>query len=79
MEDLQAIRRLKSGDIGELECLIARYQGKALRTAFLITHDEPMAEDIVYIGQFAWSPGGSMDSPGTASHTKLPRCCLYHT
>ncbi|HLO33600.1 MAG TPA: RNA polymerase sigma factor [Anaerolineales bacterium] len=47
MEDLQAIRRLKSGDIGGLECLIARYQGKALRTAFLITHDESMAEDVV--------------------------------
>ncbi len=47
MEDLQAIRRLKRGDIGGLECLIARYQGKALRTAFLITHDEPMAEDVV--------------------------------
>jgi RNA polymerase sigma-70 factor (ECF subfamily) len=43
----QAIRRLKRGDIGGLECLIARYQEKALRTAFLITHDEPMAEDIV--------------------------------
>lgn len=47
MEDLQAIRRLKRGDIGGLECLIACYQGKALRTAFLITHDEPMAEDVV--------------------------------
>ena len=47
MEDLQSIRRLKRGDIGGLECLIARYQGKALRTAFLITHDEPMAEDVV--------------------------------
>jgi RNA polymerase sigma-70 factor (ECF subfamily) len=47
IEDLQAIRRLKNGDIGGLECLIARYQGKALRTAFLITHNEPMAEDIV--------------------------------
>ena len=54
MEDLpakqssgQAIRRLKRGDIGGLECLIARYQAKALRTAFLITHNEPMAEDVV--------------------------------
>ena len=47
MEDLQAIRRLKRGEIGGLECLIARYQGKALRTAFLITHNEPMAEDVV--------------------------------
>jgi RNA polymerase sigma-70 factor (ECF subfamily) len=43
----QAIRRLKRGDIGGLECLIARYQEKALRTAFLVTHNERMAEDIV--------------------------------
>jgi RNA polymerase sigma-70 factor (ECF subfamily) len=43
----QAIRRLKRGDISGLECLIARYQQKALRTAFLITHDEPLAEDVV--------------------------------
>ncbi|HSL46968.1 MAG TPA: sigma-70 family RNA polymerase sigma factor [Anaerolineales bacterium] len=43
----QAIHRLKRGDIGGLECLIARYQGKALRTAFLITHNEQMAEDVV--------------------------------
>ena len=47
MEDLLAIRRLKRGDIDGLEYLIARYQGKAVRTAFLITHDEPMAEDVV--------------------------------
>ena len=47
MEDLQAIRRLKGGEIGGLEHLIARYQGKALRTAFLITQDEPLAEDVV--------------------------------
>ena len=54
MEDLeakqstgQAIRRLKHGDMGGLECLIARYQQKALRTAFLVTHNEPMAEDVV--------------------------------
>jgi RNA polymerase sigma-70 factor (ECF subfamily) len=47
MEDLQAIRRLKGGEIAGLECLIARYQVKALRTAFLITHDEPLAEDVV--------------------------------
>jgi RNA polymerase sigma-70 factor (ECF subfamily) len=54
MEDLQAkqscgqaIRRLKRGDIGGLECLIARYQEKALRTAFLVTYNELMAEDIV--------------------------------
>lgn len=46
-QDLHAILRLKNGDIGGLECLIARYQGKALRTAFLITHIEAMAEDVV--------------------------------
>lgn len=47
MDDLQAIRRLKSGDIGGLEILIACYQAKAVRTAYLVTHDEPMAEDVV--------------------------------
>ena len=47
MDDLQAIRRLKSGDIGGLEILIARYQAKAVRTAYLVTHHEPLAEDVV--------------------------------
>jgi RNA polymerase sigma-70 factor (ECF subfamily) len=46
MDDVQAIRRLKRGDIGGLEILIARYQLKAIRTAFLITHDESAAEDV---------------------------------
>lgn len=47
MDDLQAIRRLKNGDIGGLEILIAGYQAKAVRTAYLVTHCEPMAEDVV--------------------------------
>ena len=47
MDDLQAIQRLKSGDIGGLEILVARYQAKAMRVAFLITNDEPLAEDVV--------------------------------
>jgi RNA polymerase sigma-70 factor (ECF subfamily) len=47
MDDLQAIRRLKSGDIGGLEILVARYQAKAVRVAFLITHDQLQAEDVV--------------------------------
>lgn len=47
MDDLQAIHRLKSGDIGGLELLIARYQAKAVRTAYLVTHDALMAEDVV--------------------------------
>lgn len=47
MDDLQAVRRLKNGDIGGLEILITRYQAKAVRTAYLVTHDEPLAEDVV--------------------------------
>jgi RNA polymerase sigma-70 factor, ECF subfamily len=46
MDDLQAIRRLKNGDIGGLEILVTRYQKKAVQTAYLITHDEQLAEDI---------------------------------
>lgn len=46
-DDLQAIRRLKRGDIGGLEILVARYQARAVRVAFLITHDELQAEDVV--------------------------------
>lgn len=47
MDDQQAIQRLKNSDIGGMEILVARYQSKAVRTAFLITHDEALAEDIV--------------------------------
>jgi RNA polymerase sigma-70 factor (ECF subfamily) len=47
MNDLEAIRRLKNGDIGGLEILIATYQSKAVRTAYLVTHDEPVAEEVV--------------------------------
>src|SRR5512146_3273214 len=46
MDDSQAIRRLKNGDIGGLEILVARYQRKAVQTAYLITHDEQLAEDV---------------------------------
>ena len=46
-DDLQAIRRLKKGEIAGLEILITRHQLKAIRTAFLITHDKSMAEDVV--------------------------------
>lgn len=47
MTDIKAIRRLKQGDIGGLEYLVARYQVRAARAAFLITHDDPLTEDIV--------------------------------
>lgn len=47
MENIDEIRRLKQGDISALEALVAKYQVKAIRAAFLITHDAPLAEDIV--------------------------------
>jgi RNA polymerase sigma-70 factor, ECF subfamily len=46
MDDTQAIRCLKNGDISGLETLIVRYQTKAVQTAYLITHDEQLAEDV---------------------------------
>jgi len=47
MDEQQAIQRLKNSDISGLEFLVARYQVKAVRTAFLITRDTCLAEDIV--------------------------------
>ena len=47
MDEQQAIQRMKRGDIGGLEYLVARYQVKAVRAAFLITRDPGLAEDIV--------------------------------
>jgi RNA polymerase sigma-70 factor (ECF subfamily) len=41
------IKRLKDGDIGGLEYLVRTYQVRAIRSAFLITQDAEMAEDIV--------------------------------
>lgn len=46
MDDLQAIQRLKSGDISGLEVLVTRYQVKAVRVAYLIIHDEAQAKDV---------------------------------
>lgn len=46
-DDSHAIQRLTEGDIGGLEVLVARYQAKAVRVAFLITQDEMLAEDVV--------------------------------
>jgi len=45
-DEVDAIRRLKNGDIGGLDVLAPRYQVKAVRAAFLIVHDEQAAEDI---------------------------------
>jgi len=46
MDDLEAIRRLKRGDIGGLEILVSRYQDKAIHVAVLIVGDEQTAEDV---------------------------------
>ena len=47
MTEQEAIRRLKRGDIGGLALLVEHYQLQAVRTAFLITHDNSLAEDVV--------------------------------
>jgi len=47
MDELEAIARLKQGDIYGLEYLVRTYQIKALRTAYLIVRDHDLAEDVV--------------------------------
>ncbi|MDY6875307.1 MAG: RNA polymerase sigma factor [Chloroflexota bacterium] len=47
MEEQEAIARLKRGDVGGLEPLVRKYQVQAVRTAYLITRDRALAEDIV--------------------------------
>lgn len=47
MEEHEAIAQLKRGDIGGLEALVRKYQVQAVRTAYLITRDRALAEDIV--------------------------------
>ncbi len=47
MDEKQAIQQLKDGDIRGLEFLVASFQVKAVRTAYLITRDAGLAEDIV--------------------------------
>ncbi len=47
VDEKQAIQRLKKGDISGLEFLVARHQVKAVRTAYLITRDLGLAENVV--------------------------------
>jgi RNA polymerase sigma-70 factor (ECF subfamily) len=47
MKEAEAIARLKQGDISGLETLVSRFQVQAVRTAFLITRDRALAEDVV--------------------------------
>ena len=46
MDEHQALAQLRRGDIGGLELLVQLYQVKAVRTAYLITRDRALAEDI---------------------------------
>lgn len=47
MDEYRAVARLRQGDIGGLETLVRAYGVRAVRAAALITHDRPLAEDIV--------------------------------
>ena len=47
MEDHEAVAALKRGDISGLDVLVRRYQTRAARAAYLITHDPGLAEDVM--------------------------------
>lgn len=47
MDETQAIRRLRRGDLRGLTFLVTAYQVQALRTAFLLLGDRMAAEDVV--------------------------------
>lgn len=47
MDETQAVALLKRGDLTGLEVLVSGYQVKAVYTAYLIVHDQHLAEDIV--------------------------------
>lgn len=47
MNDQEAVRRIKRGDISGLEALVVRYQVEAARVAYLITRDHQMADDVM--------------------------------
>ncbi len=47
MDEKEAVRRLKRGDLSGLEALVELYQLQAVRVACLITGDRALAEDIV--------------------------------
>ena len=46
MDEREAVARLRRGDIGDLEPLVRLYYVQAVRAAYLITRDRPMAEDV---------------------------------
>ncbi len=46
MDEKQAVVRLKQGDIGGLETLVGLFYVRAVRAAYLVTRDRPLAEDV---------------------------------
>ena len=46
MDEVQAIRMIKDGDLSGLELLVEKYQVKAVQTAYLIVNDRSLADDI---------------------------------
>ncbi len=47
MDEREANERLQHGDVGGLELLVRQYQVRAVRTAYLVTRDLTLAQDIV--------------------------------
>jgi RNA polymerase sigma-70 factor (ECF subfamily) len=63
LDEQHAIQRLKAGDIRGLAALVKRYQSEAIETAYLITHDLALAEDVaqdVFLQVYRYS--GSFDA-----------------
>jgi RNA polymerase sigma-70 factor (ECF subfamily) len=63
LDEQHAIQRLKAGDIRGLTALVKRYQSEAIETAYLITHDLALAEDVaqdVFLQVYRYS--GSFDA-----------------
>ncbi len=47
LDETEAIRKLKEADLDGLELLVREYQVRAMRTAYAIVRDRPLAEDVV--------------------------------
>ena len=47
LDERTAISQMQRGDIRGLDALMRAYQVQAIRAAYLVTHDLPLAEDIV--------------------------------
>ena len=81
-----SIARLRDGDIGGLAALVEMYQVQAVRTAYLIVRDRPLAEDITQsafiraferIGQFdPEAPFGPWFLKSIADRLDVPRATV---